>query len=187
MMKKINAITTLALIVFSIGCNQTTSNKEKIRESETVQKAQAQKVKTITYQTVESLLEQADKLSGQTVNVSGIIEHVCKHGGKRFKILSTDGSQELKIELGESFDAIGADIIGYTTMVTGILIPNNMDAEMVKAWKKKAKKNHAGEEDTEHFKQEIAEILQIHKQITTGEIPYYTAYTVQAEKYELQE
>lgn len=179
-MKIGNLIIALALLVFGIGCKQTASNKE------TIQEAQSGTIETITYQTVESLMQQAESLSGKKVHVSGVIEHVCKHGGKRFKILSTDGSTELKIELGKNFNAVGANIIGNTAMVTGTLKPNKMDAKMVKAWENKVKKNHAGEEDTDHFKQEIAEIRAIHKQIVSGEIPYYTMYSVHAEKYDLQ-
>jgi hypothetical protein len=185
-MKQINAIIAFALLALCFGCNQTSGNKqtkeETTQQAETVQT----EVEKPAYLTVENLMQQADKLSGKTVYVSGVIEHVCKHGGTRFKILSTDGSQELKIELGESFDAVGADIIGNTAMVTGTLTPVNMDAEMVKAWENKVKKNHAGEENTDHYKQELAEIQQIHKQIVSGEIPYYTMYSVHAEKYELQ-
>ena len=56
---------------------------------------------------------------------------------------------------------------------------------MVKEWEKKTRVNHKGEENTEHFKQEIAEILNIYNQISTGEIPFYIMYSVQAEKYEI--
>ena len=60
-----------------------------------------------------------------------------------------------------------------------------MNSEMVKDWEEKMKKNHAGEENTEHYKQELAEIQAIYNRIVSGEIPYYTIYSVQAEKYEL--
>ena len=48
------------------------------------------------------------------------------------------------------------------------------------------KRNHKGEEDTEHFKQELAYIQNVYRQIVTGEIPYYTTYTIEAESYELE-
>jgi hypothetical protein len=43
-----------------------------------------------------------------------------------------------------------------------------MDAEEVKEWEKKMRENHKGEEDTEHFKEEIAFIQDIYRQISSG-------------------
>ncbi len=57
---------------------------------------------------------------------------------------------------------------------------------MVKAWEKKVKKNHSGEENSEHFKQEISEIQGIYHKLISGEIPYYTRYSVHAESYRLE-
>ncbi|MBI9068275.1 MAG: hypothetical protein JEZ09_13360 [Salinivirgaceae bacterium] len=179
-MKNIILTLTLAVSLLFCGCNQQKSkqNNKSILVSE--------KVVNVNYLTVEGLLKQAEDLSYTTIYVSGIIDHVCRHGGKRFKILSTDGSQELKIELGKEFDIMDASVAGNLAKVKGKLKPVKMSAEMVKAWEKNVRDSHKGEENTEHFKQEIAEIQSIYKQITTGEIPFYTIYSVQAEKYELE-
>ena len=61
-----------------------------------------------------------------------------------------------------------------------------MDAEEVKEWEKKMRENHKGEEDTEHFKEEIAFIQDIYRQISSGKISYYTNYSIEAERYELE-
>jgi hypothetical protein len=180
-MRKFNLLITITLLAFSFGCNQTTG-KKSVQQAKTVNCEAEEPV----FQNVESLLQKADSLLGKTVHVSGLIEHVCKHGGKRFKILSTDGSIELKIELGEEFGAVREDIVGNRVMVTGTLKSSEMDAKMVKAWEKKMKMNHAGEEDTEHYKQELAEIQEIHQKVISGQIPFYTMYSLQAKEYKLQ-
>jgi hypothetical protein len=46
---------------------------------------------------------------------------------------------------------------------------------------------HKGEENTPHFKEEIAYIQSIHKKITDGEIPYFTICTVDCFKYNFDE
>lgn len=179
-MKKLNLfIALLSLIIVAGACNQK-SKKTTVKEPVVKEKA------AVVYSTVESIFQNGDSLSGKTVYVSGIIDHVCKHGGKRFKILSSDGKQELKIELGEKFEAANPEIAGKTAKVIGKLVPVQMDAKMVKAWEGRMKENHAGEEDTEHYKQELAEIQSIYKQIESGEISCYTTYSVQADKYELE-
>jgi hypothetical protein len=38
----------------------------------------------------------------KTMSVQGMIGHVCKRSGKRFKIISPDGEKELQIDAGEN-------------------------------------------------------------------------------------
>lgn len=173
-MRKAISILTFAVVLLSItACNQNSKQNNKTE-------------KIASYLSVEDLLQKAEELSGKTIHVSGIIDHVCKHGGKRFKILSSNGSQELKIELGEDFDIMDANVAGNLAKVIGKLTPVKMDAELVKAWEEKVRENHKGEENTDHFKMEIAEIQEIHRQLVAGEIPFYTSYSIFADSYELE-
>lgn len=144
------------------------------------------KTERTIYLSVNQLYGMVDSLAGKIVNVSGMIEHVCKHGGKRFKIIGTEGFQELKIELGSKFSPFEPTAVGSTAKIVGLLTPNEMNAEMVKEWEEKMKKNHEGEEGSTHFKEELAYIQSIHKKIKDGEIPFYTAYSVIAKKIEIE-
>ena len=81
---------------------------------------------------------------------------------------------------------VDASILGKEVNVTGKLLPVKMDDKMVLMWETQMKGNHKGEEDTEHFKEELAYIQNVYRQIVTGEIPYYTTYTIEAESYELE-
>ncbi len=167
------------LLIGGVSCNQQTKSTADNAD----EKEQAVEIE---YSTVETILQNGDDLSGQTVNVRGIIDHVCRHGNNRFKILSSDGTQELKIELGDNFKMVTPEIAGQLAKVVGTLVPVQMNAEKVKAWEENVRVNHAGEEDTEHFKQEILEIQNIYNQLITGEIPFYIEYSVEAERYELE-
>ena len=183
-MKKAILFLGITMSVINFGCNSSVKNKET--HSTTTEENVTTVEKTSAFVTVESLLAKAEELSGKTVKVTGVIDHVCKHGGKRFKILSSDGTIELKIELDEKFDEADASIVGNTAKVTGTLTPTKYDAKMVKAWEEKMKDGHKGEENTKHYKEELAEIQEIHRQVVEGEIPFYTMYSVQADKYELE-
>ena len=177
-MNKIISIIVLAAVLFSVNaCNQT--NNKQNNESEKPEKAE-------NYLSVDDVFTQGESLSGKTVHVEGIIEHACKCTWKRFKIIGDNEIQFIKIELGEKLPTVDATVIGNTAKVTGKLIPVNMDEKMVSQWEEKMRENHKGEEDTKHYKEELAFIKDIHKQITSGEIPHYTRYTIEAESYELE-
>ncbi len=169
-MKIINVVLLITTLVLSFSCKQNTKNPTP------------EQTANITYITVEDVLQNANGLLKDTVYVSGIIDHVCKHGNKRFKILSSNGNQDIKIELGESFEMPNPDIAGKTAKIVGILVPYNMDADMLKAMINKEREEHKEEGENAH----LSKLQEILEQIKAGEILYYTTYSVQAIKYELE-
>ena len=175
-MKKLNLFLTVVLItLLTTSCNQTKKKATAANES-TMTKNE------IVYMPLEKILANAENLTGKTVNVVGVVDHVCKHGNKRFKILSSNGNQNMKIELGESFDMPNPNIAGKTARVTGTLTPFKMDEKMLKAFIKKEKEEHK-EEGVNAQLQKMEDIL---SQIESGKIPYFVTYTVTADKYELE-
>jgi PBP1b-binding outer membrane lipoprotein LpoB len=174
-------VSTLAVLTILLtACIQNQANKTSVAVEEA-------KVETpVNYQTVEAVLKNTDNLVGENVNVTGVIDHVCKHGGKRFKMLSSDGTQTIKVELGDKFKPADPSIAGKTVKVTGTLSPYNMDAAMIKAWMKKELESHPDEVGSDEFKQEMAGLQAIYDKIESGEMPYYTIYSIDAEKYDLE-
>jgi hypothetical protein len=177
-MNKLFSIILFAAVLFSVNaCNQTSNNQNNQTEKPE---------KTEDYLSVDDVFTQGESLSGKTVHVEGIIEHVCKHTWKRFKIIGANENQFIKIELGDKLPTVDASIIGNKAKITGKLIQVKMDEKKVKEWEEKMREKHKGEEDTGHFKEEIAFIQDIHQQITSGKIPHYTNYTIATENYELE-
>jgi len=139
-----------------------------------------------TYLTVDEIIASAKKFSNKTIHLKGTVEHICKHGGKRFKIISPGGKNELKIELGNNFESLDLSVMGNNVKITGKLIPHHLNAELVKQWEQKMRDNHKGEENTQHFKDELKQIEDIYSRIVAGEIPYYTSYSVKCMNYEFE-
>jgi len=177
MNKIISIFVFAAVLIFTNACNRANNNQNNQTEKSE---------NTTRYLLVDDVFAQGDTLANKTVHVVGTIEHVCKHTWKRFKIIGNNENQFIKIELGDKFQSVDASIIGKKAKVTGKLIPVKMDEKMVMQWEEKMKENHKGEENTEHYKEELAFIQNIHNQIINGEIPYYTSYTIEAESYELE-
>lgn len=177
-MNKLNNLNVLlwftAITLITLSCNE---NANKV----TVEKAQVEQ----QYLTVKEITERGDELANKTVHVQGIIEHVCKHTWRRFKVVDNGGTTELKVELDENFATIDASLVGNTVKVSGKLVPFHLNAEKVLEWQKKMQENHKGEEHTAHYKEEQAMIQNIYNQITDGTIAHYTMYSIMAEKYTL--
>lgn len=168
----------LSLLIHS--CNtgsKSTGNSQETKQEPLVESE---------YLGVGEVFLRGKELAGQEIKVKGIVEHVCKHTWKRFKIVDADDSAFIKVELGEDFPTLDASLLGHTAYVCGKLVPVQMDAKAVEAWEKKTRENHKGEEETAHFKEEIAIIQEIHQQIVNGEIPYHMAHTLEASSYEIR-
>jgi hypothetical protein len=129
---------------------------------------------------------QGDSLANKTVYVEGVVEHVCQHSQKRFRIVGKNENLFIRIELGDEFETVDPAIVGSKAKVIGSLIPIIMDEQAVKQWEEKMKQNHKGEEDTDHYKEELAFIQNVYQQIISGEISHYTNYRIKAESYELE-
>lgn len=167
----------LALMIFSSACKcSVQEQKEQVDTVETV----------VNYLSVDDVYAKGDSLANKTIHVEGIVEHVCKHGHNRFKIVGANENLTIKVELGKDFQMVEPSIIGEKVKVTGKLIPIIMDEQDVADWEAKMRRNHKGEEGTEHFKEELAFIQSIHQQIISGEISFYVTYSLQAESYELE-
>ena len=171
-------VISFALIITSCNNNQTKNEQVVSKDNQVVQKE--------NILNVSALYQNADSLTGKTITVKGIIDHVCPRSGKRFKIINSNGQEYLKIVIQEDLSDISETSIGNTVIVKGILKFQKLYIKDVEEWIDKIKVNHAGEEDTEHYKEEIGFVLKIKEQIENGEIEYYAQYFVEASHYEFQ-
>ncbi len=179
-------IMILALTVSSMIFIACEKNKSEADAAEEKFESAGSNSEGIKYLTVEDVFNSASELIDKEVHVTGEIEHVCKHTWKRFKIVGDSHKHELKVELGDKFEQVDPSIKGRKVNVTGKLKSVQMNAQDVKQWEAKMKKNHKGEEDTEHYKEELANIQAIAAKIEAGEIPYYNSYYLEAKKYDLR-
>ncbi|NPA67350.1 MAG: hypothetical protein GXO50_01950 [Chlorobi bacterium] len=124
MIKKVMfiAVTGILLIV-SCGENADNTENQKNKTSE-IEKS----IPEIKLPEFDSL---ASEFTGKEVKISGIVDHVCKHGGK--KILLVDGDYSLHVFSDERFDEA---LSGSKVIVTGIVGEKRTDsvslAEMLK-------------------------------------------------------
>lgn len=176
--KNISFIALSLLILLITACNSNT--KKNTNEPE------AAVVAGPNYISVDSLFANSGALAGKTIEIQGLVDHVCRHSGKRFKLVGNIVGNEIKIELGEQFPVVEQSITGKTAFVRGKLVGEPYNAQQVKEWIEHVKTNHKGEENTDHYKAEIAGLETILAKIESGEIPFYTVYNIDAEKYEIK-
>lgn len=155
MIKQILILSVFA--VFFASCNNT---QNPTTDSESTE----QEINTeLVSLTITDFDEQAANFVGKEVQISGLVNHTCKHGGKRMFIIDEETEQTVKIEAGENITSFDAELEGSDVMVTGIVNELIIDEAYLLEWEEEIKEEmsklpeegeeteHAeGEEETEH-------------------------------------
>ncbi|MCB0805742.1 MAG: hypothetical protein KDC05_08070 [Bacteroidales bacterium] len=139
----------IALAIFA-GCsnNQQTPVDEPVTTEENVD--QVQKL------TVANFDEMATDLVGKEIEIKGLVNHTCKHGGKRMFIVDEGTDASVKIEAGENVSGFDAELEGSEVLVKGIIAEMVIDEAYLNEWEQEVM-NDAGEDLKIHDGDHMAE------------------------------
>ncbi len=137
MLKK---MTLLAMIVSLAGLMLASCAAEKAADTATGAKEM----------TIAEFNANAADLVDQIVTVSGTVDHVCKHSGKRVFIFGEDPQDRLKIEAGEKVGTFDVGLEGSEIRVQGKVLEMRVDAAYLDEWEKE----EVGEDCTADLKPE---------------------------------
>jgi len=115
-------------------------------EEPAVEEAVAEAPVEIQVVELAALLESTAGYVGKEIAVTGTVEHVCKHGGKRLFIMGEDPEMRFKITAGEKVGAFEAELEGSTITVTGIVEEEIIDEAYIDSLETEAEAEAAAEE-----------------------------------------
>ncbi len=102
----------LVLVATLMGaCNQSAQN-------DGVDSSKVEKVKIVAA-TVEEMLAQPADYDGKEVAISGMVTHVCRHGGQKCFIVGDDGETQIRIVPAGDIDEFEIDLEGSTVAFKG--------------------------------------------------------------------
>lgn len=103
------------------------------------------------------------------VSIIGIVEHVCKHGGKRLFLMGDNPKDRFKITAGSDVGAFNVELEGSEILVKGIVVERKIDEAFIDNWEVEittdskpevAHEGHVdGKEEEENKDEIIAEAL----------------------------
>ena len=159
MIKKVLILFVFA--AFIVSCNNTQNPSTDTESAE-----QEINTKLVTLAIV-GFDDKAGDYVGKEVQIAGLVNHTCKHGGKRMFIIDPETEQTVKIEAGENITSFDADLEGSEVIVTGIINELIIDEAYLLEWEAEIEEEinnpteeveeieHAeGEEEAEHAESE---------------------------------
>lgn len=120
-----------ALLMAAIAVFTACGNKQQQHKAEAAQPL-----------TVDSLMDQADRLVGQTVTLQGLCTHTCKHGAKKIFLRGSDDSHTLRIDAGE-LGAFDTACVNKQVLIVGTLSEERIDEAYLQRWEERLKENNA--------------------------------------------
>jgi hypothetical protein len=149
----IKKLLTLAAIVGLFTNCQTEQNNTEAQENTTENVAQNQQ-EAIPEINITDFDAQAANYVGKEVKVKGIVDHVCKHGGK--KLLLVADSADIHVESDSRFDE---KIVGSEVMLVGKVKEFRVDeAYCLKMEEDNIKSHSEGKSDDKLFEQKKKQI-----------------------------
>lgn len=105
----------------------------------------------VSYIALADFDAEAENYVGQKVTIEGIVDHVCKHGGKRMFIIDTASDGRVKITVGENIPSFDVELEGSAVEVTGTVDELIIDEEYLVQWESElqAEEQEAVEDEAE--------------------------------------
>lgn len=185
MIKKVLGILAVAGLLISCG-NQTQQEEKSVENS-------------VTKVTVEQVLADMNSYVDQEIEITGMVNHVCSHGGKRMFIVGHDNPDAaIKITPNEEIGVFEKELEGSYVKVNGILkelrideaYVANLEKEIAEGSDNEAIHDHSGgthDETESEVDEKKAQIEAMRKQIAESENGYYSQFWIEAGKFTVVE
>lgn len=126
---------------------------------------------------------------GKEISVSGTVDHVCKHGGKRLFIMAEDPQIRFKVEAGEFISAFDATLAGSDITVRGVVKEQKIDDAYLDTQEAGLEAEDSSAEHAEaddHNEQEHKNIESLREQVSDSEDGCISFYSLDCQAIEVE-
>jgi len=180
----------IAIAFIAVSCENT---PEKAEQKEKTTEVVSNEIVNVTMADFDSL---ANGLVGKNIALSGLVDHVCTHGGQKMFIVDQNSDARIKVTPNEELAAFNTDLVGETLKITGIVEEMRVDEDYLKEWEEEINQGITGEGEgkkesadpkdhggNEAATSELDQIARMRAQIAETEKGYLSFYSILATEY----
>ncbi|MEN8229590.1 MAG: hypothetical protein ABFS38_15625 [Bacteroidota bacterium] len=104
-------ILSVFVAILMVSCNPSAQKNDA--DTQAIEKEK------IVSATIEEILAQPAEYEGKEVAISGMVTHVCTHGGQKCFVVGEDGETQIRIITGGDIDEFKTDLEGSTVAFKG--------------------------------------------------------------------
>ncbi|MEA3288150.1 MAG: hypothetical protein U9Q77_12355 [Candidatus Marinimicrobia bacterium] len=108
------------------------------------------------------LMDSTGHFVGDTIKVSGTVDHVCEHGGKKMFILGENPKHRIKVTAGKAIGSYKIDMEGSDIMMTAVVEEMRIDEAYLTNWESELQKKAQAEAGEGHSEAEDKENSEDH-------------------------
>lgn len=123
--------------LLTLACNHTSQQEASVSQSGLTEK--------IIAVTIRELLAHPDQFEGKEVAFSGLVTHVCKHGGQKCFVVDEDGESQIRIVPSGSIDEFRIGLEGSRVAFRGVFRVLNPEEAMAHLEDHEAREHHTTE------------------------------------------
>ena len=170
MIRKLFMLAAIAVIFAS--CGGGTGTEEQVQDEMISMEATQTETPMIAIGEFDT---KAGEYVDQEIKVEGIVDHICKHGGKKLFLVSDDG--DLHVDGQERFDE---NLTGSEIAVTGIVREFRVDeAYCLKMEEDNIQSHKKGETDDDLYEMKMAQIKEYRDSMATAGVDHLSFYSVE--------
>lgn len=174
-MKNLLLVITICTLLFSC-------NTEPKKTAEVAQESEIEVVETPLLVLGEFDTKAGDFVSKE-IKVQGIVDHVCKHGGKKILLVTDDGDAHVFSE--ERFDE---ELMGSEITVTGVVLEERIDeAYLLKLEADNIKSHSEGKSNEEQFNNKKKHVQEYRDQMKADNVDHISNYSLQYVSHDIVE
>lgn len=161
----------ILLLLIGLGIFSCKSDKkaEKVEETTVIEITETPIVTLGEFDT------KAGEFIALEVQVTGIVDHVCKHGGKKILLVTDDGDAHVFSE--ERFDEA---LMGSEITVTGVVLEERIDeGYLLKMEQDNIKSHSEGQSNQEQFDNKTKHIQDYRDQMKADNVDHISNYSLQ--------
>jgi len=185
----------LILLLFAASMFAACNNTQNNAANEAVAEEQVSEAPVAI--TLAEFEDKAGDLVGKQIVFTGIVDHTCKHGGKRMFLVDENSDASLKVESGENISSFDASLEGSEVKVVGIVNEKVIDKAYLDEWEADVQKeiessknlhmgNHEKEkEDDNESEESLNQIKNLRKMLAESGKDHLSFYSVDCIDYKV--
>ena len=155
----------LALTISFISCKTETQEVEGVKETKAIE---------IPMLAIGEFDAKAGEFVNKEIQINGIVDHVCKHGGKKILMVNDDGDVHVTSE--ERFDEA---LMGSEITLTGIVVEERIDESTCLQMEENNMNSHSeGKTNEEQFNQQQEHVQQYRDEMKAENKAYISNYSL---------
>ena len=136
---------------------------------------------------VAQLLDVIDQNVDQEITITGIVNHVCTHSGRRCFLIDSTGEYSIRVEASGDIESFSQEIMGSQIKVKALVREDRLSAEEITEMEAEVLEKHPedAENNGENCSAEMANINKMRQWMKDHNKDYYAMYYVDGLSYEV--